>query len=73
MNNRRIKLMRVRAGSAGNHRDNIEAGFSLSRYLTAIGVAMFGWISAFGWITVRVSKVVDRLAEILFQQFRTRS
>jgi hypothetical protein len=25
-------------------------------YLTAISVAMIGWISAFGWITVRVAK-----------------
>jgi hypothetical protein len=23
-------------------------------YLTAIAVAMIGWVSAFGWITVRV-------------------
>ena len=25
-------------------------------YLTAIAVAMLGWLSAFGWITVRVAK-----------------
>jgi hypothetical protein len=25
-------------------------------YLTAVAVAMIGWVSAFGWITVRVAK-----------------
>jgi hypothetical protein len=25
-------------------------------YVTAIGVAMVGWVSAFGWLTVRVAK-----------------
>jgi hypothetical protein len=25
-------------------------------YSTAIAVAMFGWLSSFGWITVRVTK-----------------
>lgn len=25
-------------------------------YLTAIAVAMVGWLSAFGWITVRVAQ-----------------
>jgi hypothetical protein len=25
-------------------------------YLTAIGVAMIGWLSAFGWVTVAVTK-----------------
>jgi ABC-type enterochelin transport system permease subunit len=25
-------------------------------YLTAIAVAMVGWVSAFGWITVRLAK-----------------
>jgi ABC-type enterochelin transport system permease subunit len=25
-------------------------------YLTAVAVAMVGWVSAFGWITVRVAK-----------------
>lgn len=25
-------------------------------YLTAVGVAMVGWVSAFGWLTVRVAK-----------------
>ena len=24
--------------------------------LTAVAVAMFGWLSAFGWITVKVTK-----------------
>ncbi len=25
-------------------------------YVTAVAVAMFGWVSAFGWITVQVAK-----------------
>jgi hypothetical protein len=25
-------------------------------YVTAVAVAMFGWVSAFGWLTVRVAK-----------------
>jgi len=25
-------------------------------YLTAVAVAMFGWLSAFGWLTVKVAK-----------------
>jgi hypothetical protein len=25
-------------------------------YLTTITVAMFGWVSAFGWITIRLAK-----------------
>jgi hypothetical protein len=25
-------------------------------YLTVITVAMFGWLSAFGWVTVRLAK-----------------
>jgi len=25
-------------------------------YLAAVAVAMFGWVSAFGWLTVKVAK-----------------
>jgi hypothetical protein len=25
-------------------------------YLTAVAVAMFGWLSAFGWLTVKVAQ-----------------
>jgi hypothetical protein len=25
-------------------------------YLTAVSVAMFGWLSAFGWLTLKVAK-----------------
>ena len=25
-------------------------------YVTAVAIAMFGWVSAFGWLTVRVAK-----------------
>ena len=25
-------------------------------YVTAVAVAMFGWVSAFGWLTVQVAK-----------------
>ena len=25
-------------------------------YVTAVGVAMAGWVSAFGWLTVQVAK-----------------
>ena len=25
-------------------------------YVAAVGVAMIGWVSAFGWLTVRVAK-----------------
>jgi hypothetical protein len=25
-------------------------------YLAAVAVAMFGWVSAFGWLTVQVAK-----------------
>jgi hypothetical protein len=47
------KLMR--AGSAVTTGTILKRLFIVA-YLTAIGVAMFGWISAFGWATVRVAK-----------------
>jgi hypothetical protein len=25
-------------------------------YVTAVAIAMFGWVSAFGWLTVQVTK-----------------
>jgi hypothetical protein len=28
----------------------------VTAYVAAVTVAMFGWVSAFGWITVRVAK-----------------
>ena len=28
-------------------------------YLTAISVATFGWVSAFGWFAVKLAKLLD--------------
>ena len=42
-------------------RSSVTTGTILKRlfvigYATAIAVAMFGWASAFGWLTVKVAK-----------------
>jgi len=42
-------------GSAVSKRSMLQRLIKIG-YLTAIGAAMIGWMSAFGWITVRLAK-----------------
>ena len=39
----------------GQQGDVIAAAFQDLLYLAAVAVAMFGWTSAFGWLTVRIA------------------
>ena len=45
----------MRAGSAVSRGTILKRLFVIG-YLTAIAVATIGWVSAFGWLTVRVAK-----------------
>jgi hypothetical protein len=45
----------MHVGSAASRGIKLKRFFVIG-YLTAVAVAMVGWVSAFGWITVRVAK-----------------
>jgi hypothetical protein len=44
----------MRTGSTVSRGTLLQRLFKIC-YLAAVAVAMFGWISAFGWLTVRIA------------------
>jgi hypothetical protein len=50
--NSSTETMPMKAGVRANTKDRLFTAC----YLTATGVAMLGWLSAFGWATVAVAK-----------------
>jgi hypothetical protein len=45
----------MRAGSTASRGTLLQRLFRIF-YLIAVAVAMFGWLSAFGWLAVRVAR-----------------